>query len=168
MPNYGKVNVCGIPEDQWVDGKCIACGKDRYCEMLPSLIVDARAYQYAGKHSLLRGVQWDRNAIMRGLEDPSQYRKAPKYLREALSAEGKQFSSLEDFPVGTVLRCCRDSKDGTFRVGCLAWRSALRESVPDGINIRQEAACLDAEFCSSALVGAHFEETFLNVSDFER
>ena len=161
-----RVNTCGIPEELWVDGKCSECGCT--CDMVPSVIVDAKNFEYAKKNDMLVGGVWMARDIIKALENPVQYRKAPKYLRAAVALDGMQFSSLSEFPAGEVLRCVRDSKDHSFRVGALVWRSQPRPGYPDGINIRQENGCMDAEFCDAALQGACFERTSYRVSEFER
>lgn len=156
--NQIKCNICGIPETEWVGGWCKSCAST--CEMAPNVVIDQRVYSYAKKNGLLNGTMFDKNHILNLLEKPQQLKKAPQYFREAVSKDGKVFSSLQEFPKDKVFRVCHDSKDGTFRTGALVWRGAPAPGGLDGINFIQEAACLDAEFCDKALEGACFEESF--------
>lgn len=49
-----RVNVCGVPESEWIDGVCYRCGSR--CQMSEYGIVSKRAYDYADRHFLLD--QW--------------------------------------------------------------------------------------------------------------
>lgn len=48
-----RCNLCGVPESQWVDNKCVACGNGKYCEMREEDIIDQRLYDWAVKQRIL-------------------------------------------------------------------------------------------------------------------
>lgn len=151
-------NRCGVPETEFVNGKCSACGRST-CDVIRDDLIQKRVYTYADTHGFLQGITFDALSIRTKLESPGHRRKAPAYFRKGVSCAGLSFRCLSEVPVGEVLRVCRDSEDGTFQVGALVWRSAKPSGGLDGLNFIQDAACLDEEFCSEALVGAMFEET---------
>lgn len=131
------------------------------------MIIEERVYEYAQKRHLplpgKRGT-FSPNFIRDRFENPAVAKKAPKYFLEAISCDGLTFADLDSFPQDIVLRVCRCSNDGTFRVGDLVWRHVGKHSNSDGINFVQDAACLEAGECDEALKGAHFEQTYHNVS----
>lgn len=130
------------------------------------MIIEDRVYKYAQKHHLLIGGKmptFSPENIRKQFEKPAVARKAPKYFLEAISCDGLTFSNLDSFPQNVVLRVCRGSDDGTFRVGDLVWRHIGTHPCSDGINFVQEAACLEAEECVGALKGAHFEQSYHSV-----
>lgn len=43
---YPKCNDCGVPESQWIDGKCVACGRGRYCDMREKDTIEQRVYDW--------------------------------------------------------------------------------------------------------------------------
>lgn len=43
---YSKCNYCGVPESQWVNGKCIAYGRGIYCDMREEDIIEQRVYDW--------------------------------------------------------------------------------------------------------------------------
>lgn len=43
---YPKCNDCGVPESQWIDGKCVACGRRRYCDMREKDTIEQRVYDW--------------------------------------------------------------------------------------------------------------------------
>lgn len=151
-----RYNTCGIPEAGWKDGFCRACGHST-CEVTDDMIIDGRVYQYAEKHNLLYGGKFSPAYIREMLEQKRKLR-IPKYFCEAIACDGLSFDCLAQFPRNKKLRVCRASKDGTFQIGDLVWRSDDTPGTCDGINFVQNAACLDAEFCDQALQGALFEE----------
>lgn len=162
-----RCNICGVPEDQWENGFCRKC--QHGCEMVSNTIVSLRAFQYAAKHGLLNTFAlFDARVIREKLEYLGRKKKVPKYLREAVSCDGLSFSSLLEFPCNQMYRVCRDSLDSTFLVGDLVWRSPSKPGVPDGLNFKQEAGCLDAEYCVKALQGAMFEISYANIPEQNR
>lgn len=50
-----KCNVCGVAQNEWVNGKCYACGKGHYCDMDADMIVEQRVYDWCAKNNLLDG-----------------------------------------------------------------------------------------------------------------
>lgn len=56
-----KCNICGVAQNEWVNGKCYACGKGHYCDMDADMIVEQRVYdwcakkQSAGRRDYLQG-----------------------------------------------------------------------------------------------------------------
>lgn len=50
-----RCNICGVPQNEWVNGKCVACGKGHYCDMEPNMIVEQRVYDWCSKNNLLDG-----------------------------------------------------------------------------------------------------------------
>ena len=149
-------NVCGVPDTQWnKDGKCRACGS--VCEMSEDVVIPQRVYEWALKHNMLKAnghlYQNDIRDMLRG----SFWRKTPKYFRAFFAKDGRSFASLSEFPTEKMFVVCRDSKNGEFQVGDLVWRSALTSPQLDGINFKQAAGCLEAEYCDEALDGAMFE-----------
>lgn len=56
MSSSGKklyCNYCGIPEAEWKDGKCFACGNGRYCDVRDKDIIEQRVYDWAVRQNLL-------------------------------------------------------------------------------------------------------------------
>ena len=152
-----RYNTCGIPEAGWKDGFCRECGH-AVCQVTEDMIINWRVYQYAEKHRLLIGDKFSPAYIREVLERKGRKLRVPKYFYEAISCDGLHFNCLSDFPRNKKLRVCRNSNDGTSRIGDLVWRSNDAPGTCDGINFAQDAACLDAEFCNQALQGAMFEE----------
>lgn len=164
MAGRARCNVCGVPEDQWKDGQCTACGT--VCSMTPDVIIEQRFFDYARKHELLDYGIFHIGMIYRRL--CSRRYRLPKYFRDAIARDGRSFASLEEFPKDEVLIVCWDSADGTFQVGMLVWRGDKAPGGLDGINFVYEAACLDAEFCDEALKGAMFEDSYLSIENFTK
>lgn len=164
MADRARCNVCGIPENQWENGFCSACGT--VCSMTPDVIIEQRVFDYAKKHNLLDYGTFHKGIIFQRMNN--KYFRFPKYFRNAIARDGQAFSSLEEFPKDKVLMVCRDSKDGTFQVGMLVWRGGTAPGGLDGINFVDEAVCLDAEFCDEALKGAMFEDSFHDVREFQK
>lgn len=161
-----RCNSCGIPEKEWKDsGICTACGNNRKCYMDESLIIPQRVFDYASKHGLLDMGSFFHEPARRKLSHKKNYRKTPKYMRDACSCDGMQFDSLSEFPKGKVLRVCREGKNKDFLVGDIVWRS--KKGI-DGINFYQEAGCLDAEFCDEALKGVHFEIAYEDIPAIQK
>jgi len=50
-----KCNVCGVARNEWVNGKCYACGKGHYCDMDTDMIVEQRVYDWCSKNKLVMG-----------------------------------------------------------------------------------------------------------------
>lgn len=50
---YPKCNYCGVPESQWVNGKCIACGRGTYCDMREDDIIEQRVYDWFAKKGVV-------------------------------------------------------------------------------------------------------------------
>ncbi len=125
--------------------------------------IDPQAAAFARKNRLVSGDAIDPIGVLDMLEERERQGhpvKCPASFLKAMSHEGSRFSSLAEFPRGVLLRVCHNSSDGTFRVGDIVWRD--KDPLPsglDGINFWRESACLDAEFCDAALVGAQFERT---------
>lgn len=151
-------NVCGVHErDFATDGRCYACCASG-CDNTPDVLVPDRVYEYAAKHGLLRGSKFARNDIVVALRDKKHYRKTPKYFRDFLAYDGESFASLADFPIGVMFAVSRDSDNGEFQMGDIVWRSNPEKfGGADGINFKQIAVCLEAEYCDAALKGAQFE-----------
>ena len=125
--------------------------------MTPNVIIEQRVYDYAKKHDLLNGFTFSPYHIRTLMEKKRRTFKPPKYFIAAISYNGMEFASLRDFPCERILRVCKESTDGTFRIGDLVWRDEPHTGVPDGINFIQDASCLRAESCDKALQGARFE-----------
>ena len=99
-----RVNVCGIPESEWVDGICYRCGSK--CQMSEYSIVSKRAYDYAKKNFLLDSGFFWKERIRIKLEQLGRKKKVPKYLRDEVSFEGGlSFKTRKDFPCGKPFRC---------------------------------------------------------------
>lgn len=159
-------NTCGIPEKEWKDTRiCTACGKNRQCHIEDDMIIPQRVFEYANKNSLLDMGTFFAESVRRTLSHKKNYRKTPKYVRDACSCDGMQFKSLCEFPKGEVLRVCREGKGKDFMVGDIVWRS---KKGTDGINFYQEAGCLDAEYCDEALQGVHFEIAYEDVPAMQK
>lgn len=47
-----KVNVCGVPEEEFKNGKRNKCGRS-VCDMSQDRLIDERLYNYARKHLLM-------------------------------------------------------------------------------------------------------------------
>lgn len=154
-----RCNLCGIPEEQWIDGICSGCGHSK-CKVPQEDIIEQRAYSFACKKGLLDAhASFSKELIRTRLSEKTFYRKTPRFFQNAASDNGMEFSSLESFPTDKVFRVCRNGKNNDFQVGDLVWRNRPKPGIPDTINFIQEAAALDAEFCNEALQGAMFEET---------
>lgn len=74
-------NVCGVPEEEWRDGKCYACGRGRFCEMSDDMIVEQRVYSWLDKQHMLSGgsfVKGDVSVILQSWLRAN--RRVPKYV----------------------------------------------------------------------------------------
>ena len=166
MPKiYPKCNVCGVPESEWVDGKC-HCARS-VCDMTPEVVVEQRVYDCAKRLGLLVGDTFYRNTIYDRMLRKSY--KMPKYFRQAISREGVRYETLKDFPVGRVMMVCNDSDDDELQVGMLVWRDDPAK-VPgnlDGLNFVKDAGSMDADHCEKALKGAMIEDTFMPIPQKE-
>lgn len=161
MASRERCNHCGVPESEWgADGVCRKCS-GKCCEMTEDQIIDARVYAYAAKNDMLFRGCFEPLEVRTIFEKIGRKKKVPQYFRDAIAADGMTFSSLDQFPVETFLRVCRDSNDGTFMVGDVVWRSKPQPGRMDGINFVQKSGCLDKELCQESLRGgAMFEETY--------
>lgn len=72
-----KVNYCGIPETEFQDGICRACGKQ--CEIDSDLTVDARIFNYGRLHGLVAG-SFEPARFARLFWEYGLSNKAPKYI----------------------------------------------------------------------------------------
>ena len=149
------VNVCGIPESEWNNGFCKACGK--ICDMSDAEMIEKRAFDYASKRFVFYGGKFSAEEIRRQLDEINKVFKLPKYFREAISCDGQKFGELEDFPAGIPMRACRDGKDGTLTVGMICWREVLNDESHEELCICKSGIHLDAESCRKAFDGAMFE-----------
>lgn len=51
--SIARCNICGIPESEWKNGRCYACGYGHYCDMTRDMIIDQRIYIWSDKHGQL-------------------------------------------------------------------------------------------------------------------
>lgn len=145
-------NECGIPETELKGGKCCACG--HICDI--DHLIDRRAYDYADKHGLLDShARFTPLLVREKLSKSRLYSKAPLYLSAAASEEVLSFKNLNEMPAEQIFRCCKDSKDRTFRVGVLVYRH--KTNTFDGIIFPQENGLLPADECNGIFTGASFE-----------
>ena len=70
-----RVNVCGVPESEWIDGVCYRCGSR--CQMSEYGIVSKRAYDYADRHFLLDSGYFWKEHIRIKLEQIGRKKKVP-------------------------------------------------------------------------------------------
>lgn len=78
-----RVNLCGIAESEFVDGWCVSC-RSR-CEMLPSLLIDKRIYDFCKKKRIIN--EYFNKDYLRCYVNNSSNTKFPKYILEYLSTE---------------------------------------------------------------------------------
>lgn len=157
-----RVNSCGVPETEWVNGVCKCLTSTCSMEGMPTY--EKRAYDYAQKHFGLHFGNFDPDTLRQQVEASPKVFSIPKYFRSAISCEGQTFTCLQDFPINTPMRVCHDGKDGALLVGMVCWRKEPASSELDGITIWKGASCLDTETCSYVLRGAMFEPAEHNLN----
>jgi hypothetical protein len=126
--------------------------------MTPVVEVDDKVYEYALKHSLTRGRLFYKREIVYRMATWLPYRKAPKYFRDGIACDGYAFRNLREMLLERFWLCCRDSDDGTFRVGDVVYRNSGKDQGFAGITIRQTGDRVEADRCDVALQGAKFLE----------
>lgn len=83
MMNRAKCNICGIPEAEWKDGKCYACGYDHYCDMTPDMIIEQRIYDWCDKHGLVEYRAVNKDTLHdRVKEMLVKGKKVPRYIQQ--------------------------------------------------------------------------------------
>lgn len=76
-----RCNLCGVSENQWVDGKCRCCGNGHYCDMTPDMIIEQRVFDWFNKHGLLYlGSVYKHIAQRKVREMLAAGQKVPKYI----------------------------------------------------------------------------------------
>lgn len=161
MAEREMCNICGVPVSKIEDNVCQDCpGDGTYCTMEPDMIIEKRVYDYAAKHRLLQfghPMTFSARYVRECFEMPDTSRKAPKYMREAVSCDGMSFPDVASFPQGRVLRVCRGGSSGFLIVGDLVYRR------DDTLRVVQGERILDAKAGSEALAGANFEESYFPI-----
>lgn len=81
--SISRCNICGIPESEWKDGRCYACGYGHYCDMTPDMIIDQRINIWCDKHGQIE---------YRSVNKDSLHNKAKKCWQKAKKFPGTSSS----------------------------------------------------------------------------
>lgn len=73
-----RVNICGVNEAEFVNGWCVSCKSK--CEMIPSLMIDKRIYNFCKKKKMING-HFNKDKLKAYVEN-SPNTKLPKYILE--------------------------------------------------------------------------------------
>ena len=79
------VNTCGVVKEQFIGGKCNACGRSE-CDMSDDRLIDERIYNYARKYTKLPGGMFNVECFINGMRENGRLEKAPKYIIDYVSA----------------------------------------------------------------------------------
>ena len=76
-----RCNICGVPESEWTDGTCSACGM--VCNMIDSVILpDTRIFAWAEKHGCISGGRVSKERI---IDYGRSGRPMPKYVLDYIN-----------------------------------------------------------------------------------
>ena len=84
-----KMNVCGVPEEEFRDGKCNKCGRS-VCDMSPDRLIDERLYNYARKHLLMPSGMFVDHTFVFLVKERGLLAKAPKYVQKFVEEAEKR------------------------------------------------------------------------------
>lgn len=85
-------NTCGVPETQWRDGRCWECGRGRYCEMVPSVILEQRVYDWLQKHNISGPTIYPHEVVSSIQSWVRAGRAVPKYVLSYVQEVEKRMS----------------------------------------------------------------------------
>lgn len=89
---YSKCNYCGVPESQWVNGKCIACGRGIYCDMREEDIIEQRVYDWFVRRGVVNnGAMLYRSEAVRYVNNMIAAKATvPKYIHRFIADVAKK------------------------------------------------------------------------------